>query len=90
MENTEAKILHRPGLTIKQVLVTAEVPVRGWSAFPEDGGQMMNASFHVNTETWECDGHVAGHPVMAEEGWWKDQCQRVADRVKAGLTSLQV
>lgn len=82
--------MEKPDLQIKQVLVTAKVPVRGWSPFPEDGPMHMDASFHVNTETWECDGEVAGHPVMAEEQWWKDQCQRVADRVKAGLTTLSV
>ena len=80
--------MEKPNLKIKQVLVTAEIPVRGAACNGDTCD--MNASFHVNTETWECDGEVAGHPVMADAEWWKEQCQRVSDRVRAGLTNLTV
>lgn len=81
--------MERPDLQITQILVTTEVPVRGWTAFPEDIVH-KKASFYVNTDTWECEGHVAGHPVLADEEWWKEQCQKVSDRVRAGITSLTV
>jgi hypothetical protein len=89
MENTEAEVLHRPALHIKQVLVTAEVPVRGWGFRPEDTIS-MDASFYVNTDDWTCEGHVAGHPVLADKEWWKEQCQKVAWRVRDNLTTLRV
>ena len=95
MENTEstAEVVHRPELTIKEILVTAEIPVRGPEMFREttaDISHIGKASFAVNTETWECSGEVGGHPVIADAEWWKDQCQRVSDRVRESITTLKV
>ena len=87
--------MEKPELTIKQILVSAEVPVRN---VPHeslrnqgfDHAIHQKAVFVVNTETWECEGQVSGHPVLADEEWWKDQCKRVSDRVKAKITTLTV
>jgi hypothetical protein len=88
MENT-AEVVHRPELTIKEILVTAMVGVRGCSPFPEEKHERM-ASFAVNTETWECKGEIAQDVVMVDEEWWAGQCQRVSDRVRESITTLKV
>lgn len=91
MENTEAEVVHRPELTIKEILVTAEVPVRDRTFEFVTGGSLLmkKASFAVNTETWECKGEVAGE-IFANEEWWAGQCQRVSNRVRASLKTLSV
>jgi hypothetical protein len=93
MENEKADVVARPSLVIKQVLVTAEIPTHpGFYREPGfDYTVNQTASFSVNTETWECKGAVTGlTPVLAEEQWWEDQCQRVSDRVKAALVTLTI
>jgi hypothetical protein len=93
MENTEtADVVHRPELTIKEILVTATVAVSGASPFV---GEKVDrtASFAVNTETWECKGEIAsGGPdmTMVDEEWWAGQCKRVSDRVRASIQTLNV
>ena len=91
MENTEAEVVRRPELTIKEILVTAEVPVRDLMFEFVTGGSplMKKASFAVNTETWECKGEVAGE-IFADKEWWAEQCQRVSNRVRASITTLKV
>jgi len=91
MENTEAEVVHRPELTIKEILVTAEVPVSDVMFGFQTGGKklMKKASFYVNTETWDCKGEVAGE-IFANEEWWAEQCQRVSNRVREKITTLKV
>jgi hypothetical protein len=97
MENTEAQVVHRPELTIKEILVTATVGVRGAGCCGGDHPVDRTASFAVNTETWECKGEIAQDIVMIDEEWWAGQCkrvsdrvQKVSDRVRAGIKTLSV
>jgi len=91
MEKEEAEVVHRPELTIKEILVTAIVPASPqWAPFKEKGWKENQfASFYVNTETWECKGEVSGL-AMVDDEWWQQQCQRVSDRVRASITTLKV
>lgn len=75
----------KPTLVVEQIMVSAMIPVRGDSPFQEVVHR--DAIFVVNMKTWECEGHVEGYPVLADQDWWLDQCKRVSDRVRASISS---
>ena len=86
----------RPDLVLSKVTVAAVIPVQDELTRFLGYQQTYKAVFEVDTHTWECRGEVVGQGgiVLADEVWWRDQCQRVSDRVRAwvdtGLDEVQV
>ena len=91
MEKT--KVIKKVDLQITSVVVQAVIPthtgVPPSRAGDDFGGQQdRKVTFIVNTKTWECEGKLATNdPVLADEAWWANQCQRVSDRVRTQIKS---
>ena len=91
----EAKIIKKIDLQITTIVVEAVVPSRfGYPGSPlpehwENGGLTdQKVTFIVDTTTWKCKGQLATNdPVLTDEAWWADQCQRVSDRVRSQIKS---
>jgi len=88
MKNTDLMI--KTDLKMTAIVVEAVVPARDSPAPPEAGWGHPEGkiTFIVDTETWECQGQAKGPtPLMVDEDWWAEQCQKVSDRVRAQIKS---
>ena len=89
MQDTE--LMKKTELRMKAVVLEATIPSRyGSNAPPTEGWPTPDktVTFIVDTETWICQGQCKGkEPILADEEWWAEQCQRVSDRVRAQIKS---
>jgi hypothetical protein len=88
MQDTE--LMKKTELRMKAVVLEATVPGRMTPAAPTEGWPVPDrtVTFIVDTETWKCQGQCKGkEPILADEDWWAEQCQRVSDRVRAQIKS---
>jgi hypothetical protein len=88
MQDTE--LMKKTDLKMKAVVLEATIPGRYGGSPPDNGWPVHNTTvtFIVDTETWKCQGQCKGkEPILADEDWWAEQCQRVSDRVRAQIKS---
>jgi len=73
-----------PELLLTMITVKAEVPAgpQGWSS-----SIRPTATFLVDPKTWTATGHFeAPIPIITDRDWWAEQCQKVANRVRASVS----
>ena len=93
--------MERPELKLTTITAVATVPGRtglpGKTTLKDGNTPCLNylqntwtqdrkVTFTIDLDTWECTGEFdCKDPTLVEESWWKDQCQKVSDRVRSQI-----